>query len=273
MLSYRHAYHAGNLGDLVKHATLSLIIEYLTQKPAPIRYIDTHAGAGVYSTRSAMAVKTGEFAQGTGAIADQTFPVQLAAYQSVLAQFASQHQYPGSPLLAAQLLREQDELWLYEMHSTEFPILQELFARDRRVHISQDDGYGCLKGLLPIKNARALVLIDPSYELKSDYQAVSDCLQQGYGRMPNAVFAIWYPIIGNPALEVMIRKITAVASNKLWRFELRVAEDTAEGMVATGMLVLNPPWTLAADLEAAFEVICPQLPFASAGFTATCLKE
>lgn len=273
MLSYRHAYHAGYIGDLVKHATLSLIIEYLKLKPAPIRYIDTHAGPGLYSTRSAMAVKTGEYMRGIGAIAKKTFPVQLAAYQSVLTQVALQHQYPGSPLLAATLLREQDDLWLYEMHSTEFPILQELFARDRRVHVAQDDGYASLKGLLPVKNARALVLIDPSYELKLDYQAVSDCLQQGYDRMPNAVFAIWYPVIGNPALEVMIRKIAAVARYKLWRFELRVADDTAVGMVATGMLVLNPPWTLAADLEAAFQVICPQLPFVAAGFTATCLKE
>lgn len=273
MLSYRHEFHAGNIGDLVKHAALSLIIDYLKQKPAPIRYIDTHAGAGLYSTRSAMAEKTGEYSQGVGALAESAFPGQLKTYQSLLNQYASQRQYPGSPLLAAKLLRQQDDLWLYELHSTDFPKLQDLFARDRRVHVTQSDGYGSLKGLLPVQNSRALVLIDPSYELQSDYLAVRDCLEQGYGRMPNAVFVIWYPVVNNPALEIMLRKITALASNKLWRLELSVESADAGGMVATGVLVLNPPWTLVPDMEAAFQQICPQLPFPAAHFTATCLKE
>lgn len=273
MLSYRHEYHAGNIGDLVKHATLSLIIDYLKQKPAPIRYIDTHAGAGCYSTRSAMAEKTGEYNRGVGALAEAAFPPQLKSYAALLNQYASQQQYPGSPLLASKLLRAQDELWLYELHSTDFPKLQALFARDRRVHVAQTDGYASLKGLLPVQNARALVLIDPSYELQSDYLAVRDCLEQGYGRMPNAVFVIWYPVVNNPALAIMLKKITALASNKLWRLELRIAPESAEGMVATGVLILNPPWTLVPDMEAAFQQICPQLPFPAARFTATCLKE
>ena len=272
MLSYRHDYHAGNIGDLVKHATLSLVIDYLKQKPAPIRYIDTHAGAGLYATQSAMAEKTGEYNTGAGSLNDSVFPEQLQSWQRVLNHYATQHQYPGSPLLAAKMLREQDDLWLYELHSTDFPRLQNLFARDRRVHVAQTDGYASLKGLLPVKNSRALILIDPSYELQSDYKAVRDCLEEGYKRMPHAVFVIWYPVVGNPLLETMTRKITALATDKLWRLELSIESEEQQGMVATGVLVLNPPWTLAADMEKAFQAICPQLPFPAARFTATCLK-
>jgi len=115
-------------------------------------------------------------------------------------------------------------------------------------------------------------LIDPSYELQSDYKAVRDCLEEGYKRMPHAVFVIWYPVVGNPLLETMTRKIIALATDKLWRLELSIESAEKQGMVATGVLVLNPPWTLAADMEKAFQAICQQLPFPAARFTATCLK-
>lgn len=272
MLSYRHEYHAGNIGDLVKHATLSLIIDYLKQKPAPIRYIDTHAGAGLYATHSAMAEKTGEYNKVAGSLSDAAFPGQLQSWQTVLNHYAALQQYAGSPLLAARMLRDQDDLWLFELHSTDFPLLQNLFARDRRVHVAQADGYASLKGLLPVKNSRALVLIDPSYELQSDYKAARDCLEEGYHRMPHAVFVIWYPVVGNPLLETMTRKIMALVTDKLWRLELSIESAQARGMVATGVLVVNPPWTLVPDMEKAFQVICPQLPFPATHFTATCMK-
>ncbi|MSR11064.1 MAG: 23S rRNA (adenine(2030)-N(6))-methyltransferase RlmJ [Gammaproteobacteria bacterium] len=273
MLSYRHEFHAGNVGDLIKHSVLSLIIDYLKQKPAPIRYIDTHAGAGLYSTRSAMAAKTGEYGLGAGAIVSHDLSAHLGSYMNVLTRYAARHQYPGSPLLAAELLRAQDKLWLYELHTTEFPILHQIFARDRRVHLAHADGYAALKGLLPVQNARALVLLDPSYETQSDYAAVTQCVEQGYSRMPHGVFAIWYPVVNNPALAIMIKKISAIAQNKLWRFELTATDGEKSGMTATGMLVINPPWTLARDLEAAFQKICPLLPFEQTNFTATCIKQ
>ena len=273
MLSYRHEYHAGNPGDLIKHAVLTLVIEYLKLKPAPIRYIDTHAGAGLYSTRSEAATRPAEYKQGIGALGSREFPPELAAFQQVLARFTPRHEYPGSPLIAANLLREQDELRLFELHSTEFPRLQALFSRDRRAVVANSDGYASMKALLPVKHGRALVLIDPSYELKSDYVAVSTALGEGYNRMPNAIFAVWYPVVQNSALEVMVKKIASTVPTKLWRLELTTAREDAKGMTATGMLVINPPWTLATDLQAAFASICPRLPFAEAAFTATCLNE
>lgn len=273
MLSYRHEYHAGNVGDLLKHSVLTLVIEYLKQKPAPIRYIDTHAGAGRYSTRSPKAEQTGEYNVAIGAIDRDKFPVQLRAYESVLSPFTMQHQYPGSPLIAAKLLRAQDELRLYELHSTDFPVLEELFARDRRAQVAQSDGYASVKALLPVQNSRALVLIDPSYETQADYAAVTQCVEEGYSRMPNAVFIIWYPVVGNPALDVMLKKLTRIVQNKLWCFELSATNAGATGMTANGVLVINPPWTLAPDLQAAFQSICPRLPFGQCDFTASCLKQ
>jgi len=274
VLSYRHEFHAGNVADLLKHSVLSLIIEYLKQKPAPVRYIDTHAGAGLYSITSAMAEKTGEYQRGVGSLSLANFPAQLAAYQSVIAAFAPDKHYPGSPLLAARLLRAQDELRLFELHSSEYPRLHDLLARDRRVRIVQTDGYASVNALLPVRHARALVLIDPSYEVKSDYEAVVECLRQGYARMPNAVFAIWYPVINNPALAGMLKKLAAIPERNVWRFELSAFDTGVEaGMTATGMFVVSPPWTLAQDLDTAFQAICSCLPFDHSHFSVECLKE
>lgn len=281
MLSYRHEYHAGNAADLIKHSTLTLIIEYLKRKPAPIRYIDTHAGAGLYSTRSAMAAKTKEYDKAAGVLATLGFPPEFASYEAVLSRYTPTHQYPGSPLIAASLLRSQDHLRLFELHSTDYPLLKELFATDRRVRTTYGDGYESLKALLPVNNARALVLIDPSYETRADYEKVVQSIKQGYTRMPHAVFAVWYPVVGNRALDVMIKNLESLVSQKLWRYELTLtgtdktdsANTDAAGMTATGMLVINPPWTLEADLNAGFSRICPQLTEYNARFTATCLKD
>lgn len=272
MLSYRHEFHAGNTGDLIKHVTLTRVIAYLKQKPAPIRYIDSHAGPGLYAVDSEIARKTGEFARGVGSLHLNTLPELLHEFGEFQQAWLARRQYAGSPLLAAGLLRAQDELRLYELHSTEFPRLKELFTGDRRVRVFNESGYGSLAAQLPVQNARALALIDPSYELKTDYEQVVACVQKGYARMPNAVFAIWYPVIGNPALAVMLKKLTGLAEKNVWRFELTAAESGASGMTATGMLLINPPWTLKDELVAVFDALCPQLPFADSHFTAECLK-
>ncbi len=273
MLSYRHEFHAGNVGDLLKHATLALILEYLKQKPAPIRYIDTHAGAGMYAIDGERARKTGEFALGVGSVNLQTLPAMLQSYGAVQREFLARRLYAGSPMLASHLLREQDELRLFELHSSEFPRLQAAFARDRRTRVFNDNGFEAVTSLLPVQNARAVVLIDPSYENRSDYEGVVTCVQKGYSRMPNAVFAIWYPVVGNPALPVMLRKLTAIATGKVWQFALTAADVGATGMTATGMIVINPPWTLPEELTAAFALLCPQLAFTESNFTASCLKD
>lgn len=274
MLSYRHEFHAGNVGDLIKHTVLSLVIDYLKQKPAPIRYIDTHAGPGLYGIDSALAKKTGEYQRGVGSLDLSQLPPQLDGYVQALQHHLKNGYYPGSPLLAALLLRAQDELRLYELHNTEYPRLNDLFSQDRRAKVFHESGFGAPAALLPVQNARALVLIDPSYETKDDYERVVSCVRAGYGRMPNAVFAVWYPVVGNPALPIMLKKLAASAQGNVWRFELTATDAAASGgMTATGMLLINPPWTLRAELDTAFAAICPQLPFKTVKFTAECLRD
>ena len=274
MLSYRHGYHAGGFADLLKHAVLSLIIEYLKRKPAPIRYIDTHAGAGIYNIGGEMAAKTGEFAQGVGSLEFDDFPAQLQVYGDLIESYLSQERYPGSPLIAADLLRPQDELKLFELHSTEVPRLQELFARDRRIRVSPTNGFLGLPLLLPVQHARALVLIDPPYELAADYNDAVTSLKAAYLRMSNGVFALWYPVIDGAPHLPMLNSIKAFADSKLWQFELAVRDESVRGkMSSTGMLVINPPWTLATDLEEAFRTITQQLPFDSVKFSAECVLD
>ena len=274
MLSYRHGYHAGGFADLLKHAVLSLIIDYLKHKPAPIRYIDTHAGAGIYNIGGEMAAKTGEFAQGVGSLEFDDFPAQLQVYGDLIESYLSQERYPGSPLITADLLRPQDELKLFELHSTEVPRLQELFARDRRIRVSPTNGFLGLPLLLPVQRARALVLIDPPYELAADYTDAVTSLKAAYLRMSNGVFTLWYPVIDGAPHLPMLNAIKAFVDSKLWQFELAVRDESVRGkMSSTGMLVINPPWTLATDLEEAFRTITLQLPFDSVKFSAECVLE
>ncbi|MDA0271859.1 MAG: 23S rRNA (adenine(2030)-N(6))-methyltransferase RlmJ [Proteobacteria bacterium] len=277
MLSYRHEFHAGSAADLLKHTVLTLVIEYLKLKPAAVRYIDTHAGAGIYDINSAEAEKTREFRRGVGRLPldrlQDVLPGPLSSYTSLLKTCASDHQYPGSPMLAASLLRSQDELRLFELHTTEYPRLSQLFRRDRRVKVVNTDGYQSTTALLPVSHSRAVILIDPSYELKSDYEAVAEAVRRGYERMPNAVFMIWYPVVNNPLLPRMMRHLTEIPEGKLWRYELTLTNKTTQsGMTATGMLVINPPWTLERDLENAFKVLCPFLDYDDTHLTITCLK-
>ena len=273
MLSYRHEFHAGSVADLLKHSVLSLVIEYLKQKPAPIRYIDTHAGAGLYAINSARAQKTGEYNRGVGRLALAELPAPLAPYAAVIRPYVSEQQYPGSPLIAAKLLRAHDEIRLFELHSSDYPELQELFANDKRVRVANTDGYKSTTALLPVSNARAIVLIDPSYELSSDYEDVTVAVRKGYERMPNAVFLIWYPVVNNPQLSKMIRHMGEVTDGKFWRYELALSKVADhKGMTATGMLAINPPWTLGEELEASFSVLCPLLDHDNPALTIECLK-
>jgi 23S rRNA (adenine2030-N6)-methyltransferase len=260
MLSYRHGFHAGNFADLLKHLVLVQIIEYLKTKPAPIRYIDTHAGAGLYDLDNAMSRKTGEFRDGVGALDLAALPQEAEAFCRLLGPFLACNQYPGSPLIAARLLRRQDELRLYEMHSTEFPKLAGLFARDRRVRALKEDGFGALKSQLPVQNARALILIDPSYELDSDYQRVVTGVAEGLRRMPHAVYGIWYPLVATHDPESMLNQLAKLGGEKSLRVELSVDRNPrAGGMNATGMFIINPPWLLARQLREILGQVSQQL--------------
>lgn len=274
MLSYRHAFHAGNYADVLKHLVLCKTLEYLIQKPTPILYIDTHSGAGCYGLNSKLAKKTGEYKSGIKALDFSHLPESLDGYRQIVQPMLGRQQYPGSPLLASQLLREQDSLRLFEMHSSDYPLLKQLFHKDRRVIATRSDGYQALKALLPARQKRALVLIDPSYEVKSDYRLVVDTIQLAYKKMSTAHILLWYPVVDRIRVEKMIKNICNCGVRDVWRFELNIEADTQQhGMTGSGILAINPPWTLADEMRELLPVLVKQLATESGGYTVEQLVE
>ncbi|MGR9088747.1 MAG: 23S rRNA (adenine(2030)-N(6))-methyltransferase RlmJ [Gammaproteobacteria bacterium] len=250
MLSYRHAFHAGNFADVLKHLIQVSIIEHLKQKDKPFCYIDTHAGPGLYDLCSEYALLNREFDTGIGKIWHrEDVPACAAAYVDAIRSLnGSGHlsRYPGSPWLAQKLLRPNDRLYLYELHSTEFMRLNTLFAKDRRIQVHHSDGLQDAVGLLPPSQRRALVLIDPSYELKADYQKVVETLNKMHRRFATGIVAIWYPVIESRRHLQLERSIRASGIDNVQLYELSIRADAVgRGMSGSGMIVVNPPWTLA----------------------------
>lgn len=269
MLSYRHAYHAGNHADVLKHSVLLLILDYLQQKDKPFWYIDTHAGAGSYRLDAAEAQKNAEFAAGVGRLrrAAPDTPL-LSAYFEILAACnpgAELLCYPGSPAFAAARLRAADRLRLFELHPQDRRALAAHFAGDRRVQVADSDGFAGLKALLPPAPRRALVLIDPSYELKEDYPRVVAALADAHRRFAAGTYMVWYPLLAQPAAQRLPQHLRALGLPAL-RAELRVSAPTGEfGMYGSGLFIVNPPWTLAAQLEQLLPLLRDCLGVAGAG--------
>jgi 23S rRNA (adenine2030-N6)-methyltransferase len=254
MLSYRHGFHAGNFADVLKHGLITLVINALKQKDKAFVYIDTHAGAGKYSFKSEFAQKTGEYQQGIARVwASQTPPEELKDYLSAVRAENTGRQivrYPGSPQLVKRLVRSQDRLVLSELHSTDFGILQQLFAGDKQVSVAKEDGLQRLDKKLPPIQKRGLVLIDPSYEVKADYNKVVDALQSAHKRFATGIFGLWYPVIDRGVTERMLQRLRDTGIPKQLRIEHCIAEDGAvRGMTGSGMLFINPPWQLASQAE------------------------
>lgn len=253
MLSYRHAFHAGNFADVLKHVVLVEILEYLTQKEKPFCVIDTHAGAGKYALDSDFALKTREFESGIAKLlARDDLPQSVKSYVELQKRFNNGkfQTYAGSPLLTKQLLRAKDRLCLFELHSNEFEILKVNMKNDKRIFCEKADGLKNSLALLPPIERRGLVLIDPSYEIKSDYSEVMKTLIQMHKRFATGTYALWYPVIErarNAALEMTFKK-SGISNIVL--FELGVSPDNSgRGMNASGMIIINPPWNLAETMK------------------------
>ncbi|HEY0961523.1 MAG TPA: 23S rRNA (adenine(2030)-N(6))-methyltransferase RlmJ [Pseudomonadales bacterium] len=268
MLSYRHAFHAGNFADVLKHLVLVNVLQYAMRKDAPLFYVDTHAGAGLYGLNADAARKTGEAADGIGRLDFAALQAQagadgrdaLQAYHAAVGPFLARTKYPGSPLVAAALLRRQDHLRLFELHSTDFRLLLENVEHDRRIHCEQEDGFKALPALLPPVQKRAVVLIDPSFEVKDDYARSVRALVNVYERMPSAQVLLWYPVVQRAQVDWMVTTLLKSPLRDLWQVELGVQPDTeAHGMTASGLILLNPPWTLAAQLNEALPLLQQQL--------------
>jgi len=254
MLSYRHAFHAGNFADVLKHLVLIQIIDYLSKKDAPFCCIDTHAGAGDYALDSDYALKNKEFSTGIGQLWQRhDCPDAVARYVELIKRANGAGKllrYLGSPLLIQQLLRTKDRLFLYELHSTEVDLLTKAIGKDRRVKVFHADGLKNALSVLPPQERRGLVLIDPSYEVKTDYVQVPKALLAMHKRFATGTYALWYPVVNRHYNHTLEHTLKDSGIKDMQLFELGIgADNTEHGMTASGLIVVNAPWTLQNDMK------------------------
>jgi 23S rRNA (adenine2030-N6)-methyltransferase len=256
MLAYRHAFHAGNHADVLKHMVLVQLMRHMALKDKGYRIVDTHAGAGQYALGSPQALKKGEYLQGIARLwaIESTPPPPVADYLQQLRRLnpdGALRLYPGSPLLARQLLRPQDQLRLFELHPSEVPALQALLGHVKGVELRQADGFAALKSQLPPPTRRALVLIDPSYEGHADYGLVLDAVGEGLRRLAQAVLMVWYPVVTKPGAAALVQGLKALAPQGWLHARLDVQQPDAQGfgLTGSGLMIINPPHTLHAQLR------------------------
>jgi 23S rRNA (adenine2030-N6)-methyltransferase len=257
MLSYRHGFHAGNHADVLKHVVLLRLLRHLTRKDKPLLFVDTHAGAGIYALDSGFAARNAEFESGIARLWQRTdLPEPVTDYVEAVRACnpdGALRRYPGSPRIAAAALRANDHLRLYELHSTESALLQQEFVdAGRRVRVEASDGFAGLAAVLPPPSRRGLVLIDPSYEMVTDYRAVVTGLRGGLERFATGTYAVWYPMLARrEAQQLPARLVRAAGGDYLHvALQVRAASPDHFGLHGSGLLIVNPPWQLPSEIEA-----------------------
>jgi 23S rRNA (adenine2030-N6)-methyltransferase len=269
-MNYRHAYHAGNFADVHKHMALVAILLHLRKKDKPFAIIDTHAGGGLYDLAGPEAAKTNESGDGIAKL--RGVPMQTPAlrhYLEIVDGFGPDR-YPGSPLIAAQLLRERDRLIAIEKHPEEFESLRRALTSFRNAHAVCGDGYRQLNALLPPAERRGLILLDPSYEDAGETEALASAFANAYRRFPTGIFLIWHPLKMKSKIETFAGELRSAARLKLLSLTIDVdqADSSGDRLSASGVLVVNPPHALDLEMEAASAEILPPLA-RGAGASAT----
>ena len=257
-VNYRHAYHAGNFADVVKHLLLTLVIVHLKKKDAAFRVLDTHAGAGLYELQSEEATKTGEWCEGIGRLLEAEVPDDIAEilqpYLDVVGHWRRSDkgglvQYPGSPLIAAELLRPQDRLIANELHPADRVALEESLAGYRNAKVMGLDGYVALKSSLPPKERRGVILIDPPFEEPGELKRLAGALREGVRRFSTGTFMLWYPIKDPRLVAAFKCELSGLGLEKMLAVELYVRKpDNVDRLNGHGLVILNPPFTLEADM-------------------------
>lgn len=250
MLSYRHSFHAGNLADVLKHCVLTAVLDAATSKPVPLAYVDTHAGAGIYRLD-----EVGEHLGGVVPLRAQprdAMPHSVAHYLECVGSFntgtATQY-YPGSAMIAARLLRDEDRLLLCERHPTDHAALADTMRADPRAHIECADGYAQLKAALPPRERRGVILIDPAYELADEPVQVIDGVRAALTRFRHGVYLVWYPLHGKHDHAVLKRHFKRLAPPKTLCIELDPRPPAPRGATGSGLLIVNPPYQVVAELD------------------------
>lgn len=275
MLSYRHAFHAGNHADVLKHYVLGLVLAHTTQKDKPFWYIDSHAGAGMYSLQDGYATQNAEFEEGVSKLLSApNLPQSLADYVAKIQSFNSGNAlnfYPGSPMVAEPHMRADDKMRLFELHPSDYELLSDNFKGfGRQVKVEMQNGFKGLKSCLPPPPRRAVVLIDPPYEDKQDYLHVVNAIQDSVKRFPTGTYIVWYPLLQRPEPTEMIDSLSALNLPNWLHVTLSIEAPSAEGfgMFGSGLFVINPPWTLPKTLAESMPVLTELLALdTSANFT------
>lgn len=257
-MNYRHAYHAGNFADVVKHVVLCLLVEHLKRKDKAFRVIDTHAGVGLYDLASPEARKTGEWRGGIGRLLQADLPPPAAELLKpyldavrAVNEPGEFSRYPGSPMIVRHLLRRQDRLSAAELHPADAARLKALFDGDFQVRVMQLDGWLALGAHLPPKEKRGLVLVDPPFEADSEFERMVDGLRKAHRRWPGGVYALWYPIKDRGAVAAFRRALADSGIAKILDVVFEIRPPSPEPRLdGSGMIVVNPPFTLERDLAA-----------------------
>jgi 23S rRNA (adenine2030-N6)-methyltransferase len=267
-MNYRHAFHAGGFADVIKHIVLVRILTYLQEKQAPFRVIDTHAGAGLYDLTGEEAQRSGEWLTGIARImqarfSETTLPL-IKPYLDIVRAFNPDRDlkaYPGSPLIARALLRPQDRLTACEVEPKARKRLIDALRRDTQAHVVDLDGWLALPAFVPPNERRGLVLIDPPYEQKDEFERLAEGFAEAFAKWPTGSYLLWYPVKSRRATDTLARHVAQVVAasapaGKALRLEFSVAPQTADAaLVSTGLLIVNPPWTLLGELKS----ILPEL--------------
>ncbi|HEY4344515.1 MAG TPA: 23S rRNA (adenine(2030)-N(6))-methyltransferase RlmJ [Parvibaculum sp.] len=257
-MNYRHAYHAGNFADVMKHASLTLALEHMKQKEKPFFLLDTHAGTGATDLTGTEAQKTGEFHDGIARVLASANPHDaLAPYLDTLKALGCEGEnptrYPGSPLIARHLAREGDRLSFCELHPEDAAALQALFRRDRQVKVHESDGYAALKAMLPPTERRGLVLIDPPYEGRDEFDRVEAALGEAVKRFAGGTYMIWYPVKDPSVSGAFLDRLERNGPAKTLMAELYIrGSGDPTRLSGSGLVIVNPPWTFPETLTSLF---------------------
>lgn len=278
MLSYRHAFHAGNFADVLKHSALTLVLDYMTRKEKGFHYIDSHSGAGMYQLADKYAQKTGEYKNGIAKLINEpSLPDALQPYVNLIKEL-NLHEteeneldlYPGSPGIAKRFMRRQDSTHLFELHPSDIQHLNDFCYRWKKVFVKQSDGYQGTLGLLPPPSRRGVVLIDPPYELKEDYQKAVSTIIKAYRKFATGTYMLWYPVVKRELVNEMENTFIKSDVKNLLKLEFCLSEDTNEyGMTGTGLFIVNPPWQLLAQMEEILPFLKEKLGTNESSYNAT----
>jgi 23S rRNA (adenine2030-N6)-methyltransferase len=259
MLSYRHGFHAGNHADVIKHLIYQYVLAYMGKKDKPYTIIDSHAGAGAYSLSADFAAKNREFETGIGKLwrADTTqMPQSVQDYVNAVRRFQSESDatelsvYPGSPWFALDALPLEGKAFFHELHPADFDLLREFVRTNRYRKAVKGDGFKESVGLFPPPSKRGVVITDPPYELKEDYSRVVEYMSTMYQRFSSGVYMIWYPVVERERITKMEQSLKDSGIRNIQLFELSIESDSEQkGMTGSGMIVINPPWTLKQEME------------------------